>query len=308
MDNTIILAGALAFDLILGEPPSAVHPVVWIGKFTSLWEKGGVQPSKVGQFIYGLAMTLITVALFAFPVNFLLAGLKDISSPVYLVAGAVLFKTTFSLKGLRQAAIKIKRLLLEKKLEEARFSLRALVKRDAQQLSEPLVVSATVESVAENASDSFVAPVFYFMIFGVPGAMAYRVINTLDAMIGYHGKYEYLGKFAAGMDTIANFIPARLTALLIILAAFLGGRNGRSSLRIAVSDHSRTSSLNAGWPMSAMAGALQVQLEKVGHYRLGKAGKPLDTQTIDSALKLLNMSALLWVIISFGVSYIAGTP
>lgn len=307
MDLLIILAGALAIDLLVGEPPLFVHPVVWMGKFTSLWQKGGSRWRPTNQFIYGTAMTLITAALFAVPTYLILAGFKYLDNAASLVVGMILLKTTFSLGELRRAALKIKRLLADKKLDEARFGLRALVKRDAWDLPEHLIVSATVESVAENASDSFVAPLFYFLLFGVPGAMAYRVINTLDAMIGYHGKYEYLGKFAAWLDTVANLIPARLTALLIVLAAFLSRKNGRASWRVMLSDHARTSSPNAGWPMSAAAGALEVQLEKVSYYKLGRAGKPLEPKAVDAMLGLLDITSLLWVITCFGVNYVVST-
>ena len=127
-----------------------------------------------------------------------------------------------------------------------------------------------MESVAESTCDSLVAPLFYFLLLGVPGAIGYRVVNTLDSMIGYHGKYEYLGKFAARLDDVLNFIPARLTALLLVLAAFVMKRNGRKAWQTALREHAKTESPNAGWPMAAMAGALDVRLEKVGHYQLGK--------------------------------------
>ena len=148
------------------------------------------------------------------------------------------------------------------------------------------------------------APLFYFLFFGVPGAIAYRVVNTLDAMIGYHGKYEYLGKFASKLDDMLNFIPARLTALLLVLASFLSGRGARASWQVALSEHSKTASPNAGWTMAAVAGALNVPLEKVGHYRLGRAGVPLTPETIDAALKLMLISMLSWSLICFIVGVI----
>ncbi|MFC1864895.1 CobD/CbiB family cobalamin biosynthesis protein, partial [Chloroflexota bacterium] len=122
-----------------------------------------------------------------------------------------------------------------------------------------------------------VAPLFYFLLFGVPGAIAYRVVNTLDAMVGYHGEYEYLGKFASRLDDVLNFIPARLTALLLVLASFLSGRGARASWQVTLREHSKTESPNAGWVMAAVAGALSVQLERVGHYRLGEADTPPDS-------------------------------
>jgi adenosylcobinamide-phosphate synthase len=119
-----------------------------------------------------------------------------------------------------------------------------------------------------------VAPFFYFAIFGVPGALAYRAINTLDAMIGYHGEYEYLGKAAAILDDWANLIPARLTAGLLVLASLLAGADSRAALWTAVAQHAYTESPNSGWPMAAMAGALGVRLEKIGHYSLGHGNLP----------------------------------
>ena len=249
-------------------------------------------------------MTLLTVCLFAIPAYFLLSWLKDTSYVAYLILGALVLKSTFSLRELWRAALEVKRMLVEKELDEARSRLHSLVERDTAELSAPLAVSATVESVTENASDSFVAPLFYFLVLGVPGAIAYRVVNTLDAMIGYRGKYEHMGKFTARLDDIANLLPARLTALLLVMAAFVSRRNGRASWQVMLRDHVRTESPNAGWPMSAAAGALRVQLEKVPYYRLGEAKAPLTPQTIDAALGLVGVSALIWVIICFAVEVI----
>jgi adenosylcobinamide-phosphate synthase len=301
MDIIIILAGALAIDLLFGEPPLALHPVVWMGKVTNAWEKFVNNRRPVIQFILGTVFTVVTIALFALPSYFLMAYLKGWNFLVYLAAGMVLFKITFSLKELRQAARQIKLLLLDQNLPGARFGLRSLVKRDAHDLTEPLIVSATVESVTENTCDSFVAPLLYFLILGVPGAMAYRVINTLDAMIGLHGKYEYLGKFAARLDDVVNIIPARLTGLLIVVAAFLLRKNPRAAWRVMVRDHSRTASPNAGWPMSAAAGALDVRLIKTGYYQLGDEANPLVPKTIDYAVQLMFCSAISWTILCFGV-------
>jgi adenosylcobinamide-phosphate synthase len=304
MEIIIILAAAVVLDLALGEPPLWGHPVVWMGKFIALWEKAGLQGKPLFQFIYGLIMTLFTAALFALPVYFLLHFLEQWNSLVYIIAGACLFKTTFSLRELGRAALKIKRLLASGDLAGARFNLRALVKRDSKDLAEPLVVSAAVESVAENICDSFVAPLFYFLLLGVPGAMAYRVVNTLDAMIGMHGKYEYLGKFAARLDDVLNLIPARLSALLIVLAAFCVRQNARKSWNTMLSDHARTESPNAGWPMSAAAGALSVQFTKIDHYQLGQPDKPLKAGLIDDVLRLTGCSALIWVMVCLIVEVI----
>lgn len=309
MENLLILAIALALDLILGEPPRAIHPVVGMGKVIAFLAGRNVGHKPWVQFVYGAALSLFTVALFAVPAYFLMVYLKNLNSVAYVVAGALLLKSAFSLRGLVRAATKIKKLLLSDELDKARFELRALCGRDARDLPKPLLVSGVLESVAENISDSFVAPLFYFLFFGIPGAIAYRVANTLDAMIGHRGKYEHLGKFAARLDTALNLIPARLSALLIVLAAFLVRRNGRKSWRVTVSHHSRTASSNAGWPMSAMAGALDVQLEKVGHYQLGEPGAPLVPEMIDRSTNLIWVAAAVWsaLCLSLGVIQVVYT-
>ena len=299
-----MLSIALAIDLVLGEPPRPIHPVVWMGKVTSFLEAKSVGHRPLVQFVYGVVITLVTIGLFAVSAYFILFYLKSISMAAYVVVGAVLLKSTFSLKELRRVASEVKKHLLKEELDRARYELRSLVSRDTQGLPKPLLVSATVESVAENTCDTFVAPLFYFLLFGVPGAIAYRVVNTLDATIGYRGKYEYLGKFVSKLDDVLNFIPARISALLLVLAAFLSRRDARSSWRTALNSHSRTESPNAGWPMAAVAGALNVQLEKKDHYRLGRAGVPLVPETIGASIKLVQIAVLGWALICFIVEVV----
>jgi adenosylcobinamide-phosphate synthase len=301
MDIALMLFMAVAIDLALGEPPRVMHPVVWIGKVTSSLERLAPHSGPRAQFLYGCGMVLVTIGLFTVPVYFLLIYLRSWSFVAYVIVGAMLLKSTFSLRELRRVALRIKRLLLARKLPEARFELRSLVSRDTQGLPQPLIVSATAESVAENTCDSFVAPLFYFLLLGIPGAIAYRATNTLDAIVGYRGKYEYLGKFASKLDDVLNFLPARLTGLLLVSAAFLSRRQAKTSWQVMVRDHSKTESPNAGWPMAALAGTLNVQLEKVGHYKLGKADASLGPETIDAALKVMQMAALVWASICFVV-------
>jgi adenosylcobinamide-phosphate synthase len=298
MDMLLVFALATAIDLALGDPPDALHPVAWMGRVVSLLEKGGLRLGAAGQLVYGVGMTLFTAALFVVPVYFLLAFLHDLNRAAYIFAAAVLLKMTFSIRGLRRAALKIKSLLEDDNLEKTRFELRALVSRDTADLSRPLLASAAVESVAEGAGDSLVAPLFYFLLLGVPGAVGYRVVNTLDSMIGYHGKYEHLGKFAARADDVLNFIPARLAALVLMLSATLK-RAGRRAWQTARRDHTRTASPNAGWPMAAMAGALGACLEKPGHYVLGDGGAPPGPETIGQAVGVFSVAAAAWLLICF---------
>lgn len=304
MDILLILALALIIDFTLGDPPDAFHPVAWMGRVISFLGRGRLSRGPLWQFLYGAVITLLVMALVTLPVFFLLLYLKDVSFVAYVLVGAVLLKLTFSLRGLRNTVRRIKRLLLDEKINEVRFELRALVSRDTSSLSKPLLISAAVESTAESTCDSFVAPLFYFLFLGVPGAFAYRIVSTLDSMIGYHGKYEYLGKFSSRLDDVLNFIPARLTALLLVLAAFFSRRSGRRSWQVALSDHANTESPNAGWPMAAAAGALNVQLEKVGHYKLGRANARLVPETIDESLSLVQIAAVTWILVCFAIEVI----
>jgi adenosylcobinamide-phosphate synthase len=296
MEIIAILALAVIVDLALGDPPNAVHPVAWMGKVIAFLEKGGLKLKPAGQFVYGIAMTLFVTAIFTVPTWFIIHYAWRFNVVVGIILAALLFKSTFTITGLRRAALKIKKLLESEKLGETRFELRALVSRDTSELPGPLLASAAVESVAEGTCDSVVAPMFYFLFLGVPGAIGYRAINTLDAMIGYHGKYEYLGKFAARLDDILNYIPARLAALVLVLAATFQ-KSGWDSWQTAREEHRRTESPNAGWPIAAMAGALGARLEKVGHYVFYESGAAPTTVTIESAVKIFTLAAFIWVLL-----------
>lgn len=293
METTIILVLALVIDLTLGEFPGALHPVMWMGHLITLELKLAPRTGRRMQFAYSISITLLTIALFFAAAYFLLAYLRGTNTILYIVVAALLLKSSFAIKELRAAAIRIKK-LLKTNLNQARTEMRALVKRDTTQLDETHVVSATIESIAENTADSIVAPLFYFLFLGVPGALAYRVVNTLDARIGYHGEFEYLGKFAARLDDVLNFIPSRLSGLLLVAAAYLFRQDGDSAWQTMQRDHSRTASPNAGWPMSAMAGALNIKLEKIGHYALGVGRAPLSADVIPRGIRLVDIAVLLW--------------
>jgi adenosylcobinamide-phosphate synthase len=298
MEILYILALAFLIDLALGDPPNIIHPVAWMGKIISLLEKCRVKLRNIGQFIYGIIMTLLTVSLFSVSAYFLLTYLQNWNHIAFIIVSGILLKLMFSIRGLWHAARKIKSLLQEEKLEKTRYELRALVSRDTRTLDESLIASATTESVAEGICDGIIAPLFYFLLLGVPGAIGYRVVNTLDSMIGYHGKYEYLGKFAARLDDVLNFIPARLAALVIFIAAIFKKR-GQSTWRTALHEHVKTESPNAGWPMAAMAGALGVRLEKPGYYVLGEGNpKPL-LETIGRALNVFFIAVAIWIVLCF---------
>jgi len=309
MEIIIILLIALALDLIFGELPNAWHPVAWLGKLISLETRLAPKRDKLRQLAYGVSMVLITLVLIVTAVYFWLAYLREFNLVAYVIVAGLLVKFSFSLRGLRQAIEAVSRLLAKNNLNQARISLKSLVSRDTDELNKSQMISAAVESAAENICDSFVAPLFYFLLFSVPGAIAYRVINTFDAMVGYHGHLEYLGRFAARLDDVANFIPARITALIIVLASVICRKNTSQAWHIMIRDHKKTESPNAGWTMGAIAGALGVQLEKAGHYKLGDNHFPLSLDTIDTSRQIILVTAIIWCSISIlaEVAYLVAT-
>ncbi|MGQ9710199.1 MAG: adenosylcobinamide-phosphate synthase CbiB [Anaerolineae bacterium] len=284
------LLGAVALDVIAGEPQGLLHPVAWMGRYLDGWWRLRPPRGKVRQFLFGAAVVLIGLSLFGLPWWFL-----ERAIPLRWLWGIPLLKVTFAVRALLSAGQEVQAALERGDVDEARRVVRwHLVGRETSQLPAPLVVSATVESLAENITDALTGPLFWFALLGLPGAWAYRFANTADAMWGYHQPdKEYVGKFAARLDDVLNWIPARLTAFLLVIAAALAGEDARNAWQTMWGQHRRTLSPNAGWTMSAMAGALNVSLEKVGQYRLEGGGGPRDAQTIARALRVVHWTMVL---------------
>lgn len=297
LTGPIILAAALLLDIIAGEPPNNVHPVAWLGRLISLLLKTQPEKGNNRQVIYGTALVIFNLFIIIIPICFLMPYLKDLNSVFYVIVSACLLKTTFSLRGLWQAVQKVKTSLQSSSIQAARENMKALVHRNASQLDSRQLISATIESCAENLCDSFVAPLFYFAIFGLPGAVGYRIVNTFDAMIGYHGQWEHTGKFAAHFDDLLNYIPSRISAVFILAAAALCRASASSGWKTMMACHNRTESPNAGWTMSAMAGSLNIVLEKEGHYRLCGGENELSISAISSSQTILLTAASIWICI-----------
>jgi adenosylcobinamide-phosphate synthase len=292
-----VLLLAVALDVTLGEPPPLLHPVVWMGRTIALCEPAVIRRGRVAQLLAGATMALAVPALFgtgAWVFDRLFRG----QPLLQVIVCAVLLKTTFALRALGRAAHAVRDAITQGRIDDARSGLMALCSRDASLLDAPELVGATIESVAENASDSFVAPLFWFALFGVPGAMVYRAVNTLDAMIGYHGRYEWLGKVAARLDDAMNLVPARLTAWLLIVAGAVAGFDARRGSSVLARDGARTESPNAGRPMAAMAGLLGVELTKRGQYKLGDAREALEPSQIDRASRVVLVASIFAVIVT----------
>jgi adenosylcobinamide-phosphate synthase len=290
LEPLALLPLALAWDTLLGELPARLHPVVWMGNIARAGERRAPVASLAREFAYGAVLALPPPVVYAAATAAGLRRLRQWPAVAFLVS-VPLLKSTFAVRALRQAGEGVRRPLLVGDLAGAREGLRSLVSRDPSALDAGLIMAAAVESLAENLGDSVVAPLFYYALGGLPAALAYRAVNTLDAMIGYRGRYEWLGKPAARLDDLLNLVPARLAALLLIGAAAMLGEDARNAWRTARSEARHTASPNAGWPMAAMAGALGVRLEKTGHYALCGGAAPMTPATIGRADRLIAVAA-----------------
>jgi adenosylcobinamide-phosphate synthase len=293
----VTLIGALLLDGFLGEYPARMHPVVWIGETASFLLRFAPRDGWWNPFVFGV---LLAVGL---PVACFLVSQFALHLGAHLpwgeiVLGTFLLKASFALRELGIAAERVRFSVAVGGIPDARAALRSLCSRDPEQLDGEALLAATVQSLAENASDSLIAPLFYFLLLGVPGAVAYRAVNTLDAMIGYHGRFEALGKAAARLDDAANFVPARLTAALLLLVGCLTGRPVASAWRVFRRDRAKTPSPNGGRPMAMMAGLLGVRLEKKGVYSLGDASRPVTPATVQEAWRLVILAGGIMVCLS----------
>ena len=295
VDSLLIFILAFLIDAVFGEFPDRMHPTVWIGKVIAFFKPKFKTDNSRIEKINGVILCLLVILLVAVPVGLLLFGIRYFFGWIpYIVVSAILFETTFAAKCMRQYTVPIAEAVKNKDFDKARRCLYYIVRRDPTKLSEQQIVSAAVESIAESTTDGITTPFFFFALFGVPGAFAFRVINTLDSMVGYKDpEHMNIGWFSAKLDTIANYIPARLTAILMVVAAALLGENWRESWRILQRDKTKTNSVNAGWTMSAMAGALGVQLEKSGHYALGDKGE-ISPAHIRRALRIMELTSVLF--------------
>jgi adenosylcobinamide-phosphate synthase len=301
--EVLVVVPALVLDLLVGDPVSRWHPVAVFGR--SVERVLGWAPSAPrAQLWSGIALTLGAVAVVALGSSDLLSLTSRVLPLAGVILGALAFKVSFAYRQLRAEAIRIATDLEAGHLMEARTNLSALVSRETGVLTPAQAASAAIESLAENLCDSVAAPFFFYALLGVPGALGYRALNTLDAMIGYHGKYEYLGKTAAMLDDWANAAPARFTALLLMAAAWLAHADARNAVGSAWRDHARTKSPNAGWPMATMAGALRVELTKVGQYRLGAPGAEPSAANIRQAVRIADRGAALAAIALIGIAFL----
>lgn len=301
--NAAVFLLAVVLDRLVPEPPNQIHPVVWMGRAVAALER--IAPQRpAAAFLFGGVIVVVVAGGTGVLAWLLVTALTSAGSLAYAVGGAIMLRTSFTVRGLLSAADQTRRALTEDRLDDARASLRSLVSRDPGSLTTSLVAASAIESLAENTTDSYVGPWLAFAVFGVPGAVAYRAVNTLDSMLGYRGAYEYLGKFAARLDDVVNLAPARISALLILASGALSRLSVRRGWRIMLRDSGRTESPNAGLTMSAMAGLLGIRLEKPGHYRLGEGLREPVAGDVAQAMRIVERTALLAAALTLGLLFV----
>jgi adenosylcobinamide-phosphate synthase len=291
-DPVIILLLALAIDLALGEPPEKLHLTVWIGKFIEHMEAPFRRLFR-NEKAAGIAFAISTVMVSTLATIFVLWALKSFNWYLYIIVSAIAFKMTFAFRSMFKYVNPIMN-NLKTDIRSSRKFLSKVVRRSTDEIDERLVASGAVETVAEGFVDGFISPMFFFAILGVPGAVAYRAINTLDSMVGYMDvKYINFGWLSAKFDTLANYVPARLSFICFVLSSMVVGLDWREAIRITKRDHGVTKSVNAAWSMAPMAGALRVQLEKKGSYIIGDEKEALSAEKISNSLKVFVLSAMI---------------
>ena len=270
---------AYFLDLIIGDPHWLPHPVRIIGKVIEYLEKALRKNNNQNQRtekIKGIFLTVITVGLSYFIIYFLIYIAGIISPMLKFIFSSFFIFTTLSTKNLGEEAFSVYRALKENNLELARERVSRIVGRDTKDLNKEEIVRATIESIAEGTVDGIISPLFYAVLGGAPLATAYKAVNTLDSMVGYKNeKYLYFGWFSAKLDDLVNYLPARISVLLIPVASLLVRQRGLMALRAIFRDGKKSPSPNAGIPEAGFAGSLGIQLGGVNFYRGLKEYRPI---------------------------------
>jgi len=301
-----VLASALLLDLIFGDPSPnypwriqyRLHPTVWMGKLTKVLEPHFKNSNPKIEKIGGVLLALTVIIAFTLPVYFVLKLVSTyLGVLVYILVAAVILKLTICMKLETDWGIAAAKAIASGDLNEAR-KYAHFSRRDNKDLTGSQIASSVIESLSENLTDFRLSPIFYYAFFGVPGAVAFRAINTLDGMVGFKDpEHLHIGWFSAVSDTIVNYIPARLTTILIILASAILGEDYKNAWAIARRDQAKIPSINHGWQMASMAGALRVQLEKPGQYAVGDPIEELDANKILRALRIRNVAIILGILL-----------
>lgn len=301
------LVFSLAIDVIFGELPTKIHPVVIIGSIISFFKNIFI---KINSKLSGLLLVTSSGIVVSI-VLFVLYFVCQINIILLFIVFVVLLSSTYSVNMLLKTASDVKA-DLDESINKARKSVSYLVSRSTDELTEGFIVSAVIESLTENITDSYVAPVLYYTVFGIVVLvypfdnqlyflllvpMLYRMFNTLDAMVGYKtDELINIGYFPAKIDDILNYIPSRIAGIYVVVSAYLLKLNGKNSYKIMMRDARKCPSPNSGYTMASTAGALDIQLVKKDTYVLGDVNKEIDKEDIAKAVILSKLTILLFTL------------
>ena len=300
LEGIVIVGFALLLDFLIGDPKTKYHPTAWIGKLIAVLVPFSRNNSPKKELFGGILIVFAVVAivstlLVALDFGISLLTIDIVSLVVSIAVGSILLKTTIAIRGMQKHALSVVDALEKDDLDSARNHLSMIVKRNTKHLDKNHISSAVLESVSENTVDGITGPLFYYAIFGLPGAFVYRAINTIDSMVGYKTSlFRNIGWFGANCDTILNYIPSRLTGLVMILSALILGYNWKESFYIMKRDGKKLESPNAGFPIAALAGALGTKLEKINYYAVGDGNIEFTKSHIISAIRLMKVSSILF--------------
>lgn len=302
-----ILLFSLAIDVIFGELPGRIHPVVIIGSIINFFKKLFINmKNRLSGFLLTVCTCMVSCVIL-----FLIYLICKYNFIILFAVFSILLSSSYSVNMLLQTAIDVKNDLNES-LDKARQSVSYLVSRDTDELTESFIVSATIESLTENITDSYIAPIFYYFIISiiimfhplndslyflllVP--ILYRISNTFDAMVGYQtDELINIGYFPAKIDDILNYIPSRIAGLYVVISAYLLNLDGKNSFKIMMRDARNCPSPNSGYTMASAAGALNIKLVKKGTYVLGDENKEIEIDDIERAVKLSKLTIILFTI------------
>lgn len=311
--HLLVLPAAFVLDRLIGDPPSLPHPIRWMGNAITGCEpffRNRIKNEKTAGALF--ALTLITGCwLLCF---LLLMAMQWLHPVAGFVTEVVMVFYCFSSRSLAQAGLEIYRLLADGQVDQARSAVAMIVGRDVQSYQADDIARATVETVAENYVDGFLSPLLFAVIGGGPLALAYKMVNTLDSMVGYKNeRYLYFGRAAARIDDVVNYIPARLSIYIIGLAAELSVlKSGGRTLTVARNEGRNHSSPNAGHPEAAFAGAMGVKLNGPNYYGgqlvekpfIGVQYDPPGVDHINQACQLMLRSSEVGCLLLWGIGVV----
>lgn len=308
-----MLTGIIAFliDTIIGDPRTQYHPVVLMGKLIALLEHCfyRADDSDNKKFVMGIMLVIITLLIsYEVAAAIMMLSYQIPFSWGSAAVGGLLLSFTISPNSLAKAGKGIYALLIMGELTEAREKVGWIVGRDTKDLDDAEIARATIETIAENTVDGIIAPLFFFVLGGVPLAVLYRAANTMDSMIGYKNeKYLYFGRGAAKLDDVLNYIPARITAMLFLFSALILGFDYRNAYRIMQRDAAKHPSPNGGYAEATMAGALHIRLGGMNSYfgrksfraYMGDAMVLIVPQHIMAAIRMMYTATVLFIIVLY---------